>query len=128
MSQNKLEAGAQLERLIGYILIAGVVLSLALLGTGMVLYYIDYGNFNTSRDPQVYIHGKDFFTFIAAQIGGTSGSLSLRLITLGIAVLMLTPFIRVLISAIYFGMQKNIKFVVLTIFVLAVLTISLTLH
>jgi len=122
------EKGARLEKVISYILVAGVIASLALLVSGLFFFHLKFGNLNVSNDRAVYIQGKDFFTFIADQFRGTSAPVSLRLITLGILALMLTPYIRVVISALYFGLQKNLKFVVLTVFVLVVLTISLTLH
>ncbi len=49
-------------------------------------------------------------------------------ITLGIVVLILTPYIRVIASVIYFGIRKDYKYVIITLFVLTALTISLYLH
>jgi uncharacterized membrane protein len=48
--------------------------------------------------------------------------------TLGITTLILTPFARVVASVLYFVWKRNIKYTLITIFVLTVLTISLALH
>jgi uncharacterized membrane protein len=48
--------------------------------------------------------------------------------TLGIAILMLTPYVRVILSVIHFSRERNIKYVLITLFVLALLTISLALQ
>jgi len=48
--------------------------------------------------------------------------------TAGIMVLILTPYIRVIASVIYFGWEKNFKYVLITLFVLVVVTLSLALH
>jgi uncharacterized membrane protein len=48
--------------------------------------------------------------------------------TLGITTLILSPYARVVVSVLYFAWQRNIKYTLITIFVLTVLTISLALH
>jgi uncharacterized membrane protein len=48
--------------------------------------------------------------------------------TLGIAILMLTPYVRVILSVIHFSREKNVKYVLITFFVLALLTISLAIR
>jgi uncharacterized membrane protein len=47
---------------------------------------------------------------------------------LGIAALILTPYIRAITSVIYFASRKNLKYCLITFFVLAVLTMSLMMH
>jgi uncharacterized membrane protein len=48
------------------------------------------------------------------------------LVNLGIAVLMLTPYVRVLASMLYFMLvERNLKYGLFTAFVLAMLTYSL---
>jgi uncharacterized membrane protein len=41
---------------------------------------------------------------------------------------LLTPYVRVILSAVFFTREKNFKYMMITIFVLIILTISLTLH
>ena len=54
--------------------------------------------------------------------------LIILLMIAGIVVLILTPFIRIIVSVVYFGREKNWKYVFITLFVLLVITLSLTLH
>jgi uncharacterized membrane protein len=126
---QKPEDKSKLENSISYLLISGVLLSLTLLITGMVLLWQKQGNVAISQDPAVYVHGHDFFSFIYQEVtnGGLNG-LPLQLITLGVVVLLLTPYVRVILSAVYFVRERNLKYVFITIIVLIILTISLTLH
>ena len=48
--------------------------------------------------------------------------------TLGILVLILTPYIRVVVSIVYFARERDYRYVLLTLFVLVVLSLSLALH
>jgi uncharacterized membrane protein len=48
--------------------------------------------------------------------------------TLGIAVLILTPYSRVLLSVLYFFWERDFKFCLITLFVLVILTLSLAAH
>jgi len=117
------------ESVISYILIIGVVASLVLIVAGLILYYLQ-GNLDIQLEkPEVYIQGNDFFTFLGGLLTGSfQTNKALYFMTLGIAVLILTPFIRVLASVLYFGVIRDAKYVVITLFVLIVLTISLSLH
>jgi uncharacterized membrane protein len=117
------------ETVISYILIAGVAASLILEIVGAVLYARAYGNLDLFFGQAVVVQGHDFFSFVYGVIRGTySGDVPLRLMTAGIAVLILTPFVRVVFSVLYFAWEKDWKYVVITLFVLAALTLSLTLH
>jgi uncharacterized membrane protein len=118
-----------LDRAIGWILITGVILSLVLEVTGVIMYYFVTHNMSLSRDPSVYIRGHDFFSFIWAQIVNQhSPNAGLAWITAGISILILTPYIRVIASVAFFAWENNRKFVVITLFVLAIVTLSLALH
>jgi uncharacterized membrane protein len=124
-----LNAESKFERIIGYILISGVVISLFLEVIGIILYYRSYGQFKILEDKAVFIHGKNFFYFLVELIQGEHiRQKALWLMTLGIAILMLTPYVRVILSVIHFSREKNSKYVLITLFVLALLTISLALQ
>jgi uncharacterized membrane protein len=130
MKKNqKHEEQSNLENAISYLLISGVLLSLILLIIGMVLLWRKQGGLAVSQDPSVFVHGHDFFSFIYQEVthGGLKG-LPLQLITLGVVVLLLTPYVRVILSVVYFARDRNLKYVLITIVVLIILTISLTLH
>ena len=48
--------------------------------------------------------------------------------TLGIALLILTPYARVILSVLYFIGRKDLKYILITLFVFILLTISLLFH
>ena len=124
-----MNAESKFERIIGYILISGVVISLFLEVIGIILYYRSYGQFEILEDKAVFIHGKNFFYFLFELIQGEHiHQKAIWLMTLGIAILMLTPYVRVILSVIHFSHEKNVKYVLITLFVLALLTMSLALQ
>jgi uncharacterized membrane protein len=45
--------------------------------------------------------------------------------SVGVVILILTPYVRVLMSVLYFAWEKNTKYILITLFVLLLLTISL---
>jgi len=127
MQSGKGELG--LEIVISYLLIAGVITSLLLEIAGVILFYRTFGNLALQYGSSVKVQGHDFFSFINNLVHGRfAGGAAIQLMTAGIVVLLLTPFLRVLFSVLYFVWERNFKYVVITLFVLVVLTISLTLH
>ncbi len=130
MNTEKLGNGdSKLETSISYLLMAGVIFSLVLEIVGLVILCISNNSLAISQSNDVFIRGNDFFTFIAQQLWGKhSQNIGVQLMTLGIIVLILTPFIRLIASVIYFVWRKNLKYVLITLFVLVVITLSLTLH
>lgn len=130
MTINRLGSGeSKLETGISYLLIAGVIVSLVLEIVGIIILYHSSGHLAISQDKDMFLQGHDFFSFIYQQFQGkhAAGSAALFM-TAGIIVLILTPYIRVIASVIYFGWEKNIKYILITLFVLVVVTISLALH
>ncbi len=120
---------SKLETIISVLLIVGVVTSVVLEVIGIGLYFGAYGNVMVSQSASVYISGENFFAFIVEKLGNLFVSENaLAFMTMGIIVLILTPYIRAITSVIYFGWEKNGKYVLITLFVLAVLTLSLALH
>lgn len=122
-NESKLETG------ISYLLIAGVIISLLLEIIGLVVFYHSYEHFVTLDNKSIFIQGHDFFSFICEQFRGNHTERhGITLMTAGVIVLILTPYLRVIASVIYFGWEKNIKYVLITLFVLVVVTLSLALH
>ncbi len=120
---------SQLEPIISYLLIIGVVTSVILDIIGISLYYGAYGNVMVSQAPNVFISGDNFFAFMYSRVQSLLVSENAILfMTLGLIVLILTPFIRAITSVVYFAWEKNYKYVLITLFVLIVLTVSLALH
>jgi uncharacterized membrane protein len=120
-------AGA-LEGLISYILITGVVISLFLEAAGLVLFYRSSGTLAISHGGRIIIRAEDFFALLGQLFSTASSGWPLRLMTLGIAVLILTPYARALLSVIYFACQRNFKYLAITLFVVIILTVSLLVH
>lgn len=130
MNGEKLGSGeSKLETAISYLLIVGVIASLVLELAGIALLYHSYGNLAISQDPSLFIRGRDFFSFIYEQFTGSHpAGAGIFLMTAGIIVLILTPYIRLVASVVYFAIEKNTRYVVITLFVLIVVTLSLALH
>jgi uncharacterized membrane protein len=120
---------SKLETIISYILIIGVVVSVILEVIGITLYYGSYGNLQISQNKSMFISGQNFFTFLVDQTQHLLGAQNaLLFITLGLIILILTPYIRAITSAIYFASEKHYKYFLITLFVIMVLTLSLALH
>ncbi len=116
-----------MESLVGYILLIGVLLSVALLVAGFVWRWMRVGSLRFEHS----IVGMNFFEFLLSTLRQTaSHAFRPRLfLNMGIAVLMLTPFVRVLASVFYFAfVEHNWKYTLFTAFVLSVLTYSLFLR
>ncbi len=112
-----------METLIGYLLLFGVVTSIALIAAGVAWHWLQTGGLTLAYP----ISGTNLFHFIrqdAQQL--FAGALSPQLlVNLGIAALILTPYSRVLVSALYFGFaEHNVKYTLFTTFVFSVLTFS----
>ena len=117
----------EMDTLVGVILQDGVLLSLGLIVIGLFWRWLRTGGL--ALDYQ--IAGMNLFQFVIGEVRlAVRGSVRPRLlINLGIAVLMLTPFIRVAVSMVYFlGVLRNWKYTVFTAVVLSVLTYSLFLR
>jgi uncharacterized membrane protein len=120
---------SKLETTISILLIVGVVISLFLEVIGLILFYRSYANLNILENNVAFIRGENFFSFVYTLFQGEKMQNSALLsMTLGLVVLILTPYIRVLTSVVYFAWKKNSKYVLVTLFVLITLTISLALH
>jgi uncharacterized membrane protein len=119
----------KLEAIVSSLLVVGVVTSVLLEVVGIGLYFGTYGNVAVSSSPSVYISGENFFAFVIEKMQNLFvQENALLFMTIGIVVLILTPYIRAITSCIYFGWEKNAKYVAITLFVLVVLTLSLALH
>ena len=120
---------SKLETTISYLLIVGVVISLFLEVIGLILFYRSYSNLNILENSVAFIRGENFFSFVYTlfQRENVQNSALLSM-TLGLVVLILTPYVRVITSVVYFAWKKNSKYVLVTLFVLITLTISLALH
>jgi len=125
--KEKRNEPSDMESLVGYILLTGVLLSVALLSVSFVWRWARVGSLRFEHS----IVGMNFFEFISSTLRKmTSRAFRPRLfLNMGIGVLMLTPFVRVLASVVYFAfVEHNWKYTLFTAFVLSVLTYSLFLR
>jgi uncharacterized membrane protein len=118
---------AAMDALIGYVLFGGVALSAVLVTAGLVWHWARTGQLGVD-----YIIPKmNLFEFVVADVRqvATAALRPRLLISLGIAALLLTPYVRVLASLLFFAfVERNWKYSAFTGFVLAVLSYSLFLR
>ena len=119
-----------LDLIISYILILRVLASLVLETIGIISYYSLYGTMTIILQPNSALSGTNFFSYAGNVIHQTLVGVwtPFEILGLGIILLMITPYIRVVASVIYFSITKNTKYIFITLFVLTILTASLLLH
>ncbi len=118
---------SKMDVLIGYILLVGVLLSIMLIAIGVVWHYVVTGHIGLNYS----IAGMNLFQFVASEIReAVLFHLRARLfVNLGIATLMLTPYVRVLASMVFFAFEeRNHKYTTFTAIVFIILTYSLFLR
>jgi uncharacterized membrane protein len=116
-----------MDILVGYILLVGVIISVLLIIAGTLWHWINDHNLTF----QYSILGRNYFNFLLSDFTALlNGTIRPRaLVNLGIAMLMLTPYVRVAASVVYFALvARNLKYTLFTLFVTAVLTYSLFLR
>ena len=130
MSSSRTESEAsRFELAISYLLIIGVFSSLILVGIGMILFYLHFGRLEISEKEAVFLREQNFFYFFLDLLrGGPGQDKAIWLMTLGIAMLILTPYARVILSVFHFIGKGDIKYTFITLFVFLLLTVSLILH
>jgi uncharacterized membrane protein len=118
-----------IEDLIGYILAIGVFASLIIETLGLAGYVFENGTLEVSFSNQWQTSGSDFFAYAGRTLLSlTSGVAPLSLIALGVILLIITPYVRVVASVLYFAVEKNPKYVLISLFVFVVITLSLVVH
>lgn len=116
-----------MDELVGVILAGGVGLSAAFVTAGIIWRWAHTG----SPDLHYEIAGANLFQFWLEDVRQvTAGEFRPRLlVNLGLALLLITPYLRVVASTFYFALiERNLKYTLFTGFVLAVLTYSLFLR
>jgi uncharacterized membrane protein len=121
------ESMNSMDVLVGYILLIGVLLSVALIIAGTLWNW----TLTHHLTIQYAISGQNYFGFLLSSLRQLfSGTIDPRLlISLGIVTLMFTPYVRVAASVVYFAaVAHNWKYTLFTLFVFSVLTYSLFLR
>jgi len=111
-----------MQVVIGWVLRAGVLISMLVVFAGGVIYLYRHGHSIAN-----YHEFKGVPDFIHSPAGVINGILSLRgraIIQTGIVLLIATPVVRVIFSAIGFIMEKDYLYTFITFIVLLVIIIS----
>jgi uncharacterized membrane protein len=123
-----IRSGTSLELGISWILRAGVAASLGLESLGLFLNYLYTGDSSLSLSTTWLARGGNFFGFASSLLGSlASGVTPVSVTGLGVIVLVLTPYFRVLASVIYYTVQRDWRYVAITLTVLVVITFGLAL-
>jgi uncharacterized membrane protein len=123
-----------MELLISYVLRVGVLLSAAIILAGVLLFAVrqdtGYARVLPHRLPELLsfhqMSGPGYFPTSLAEVWrGALGGKPYGIICLGILLLIATPVLRVALSVIFFLAQGDWLYVGITLFVLAVLLVSI---
>jgi uncharacterized membrane protein len=112
-----------IEQLIGSLLRFGVLLSMAIVLFGGVVYLIRHGH--EVNDYSTFKGEPDFTRQVKAILVGFMHFRGRAIIQLGIMLLIATPVARVLLSAIGFAIEKDYLYVGIAIVVLSIITVSM---
>ena len=115
-----------LEIGISWILRAGVAVSLLFETVGLLLNYINTGQTSLTLSDQWIARGGNFFGFISSVLGSLAkGADPVSITGLGIAVLVLTPYFRIIAAVVYYVAVKDWNFVAITAAVFGIITLGL---
>jgi uncharacterized membrane protein len=119
-----------LEKTISYILMLGVAVSVGVESIGILNYYYMNGNLEITFQPDLALKGTNIFSYAETTIFRLlSGAWTpFSFLGLGVVILLMTPYLRVWASVLYFCLVKNIKYVFITGIVLVILTASMLAH
>ncbi|MCS7365925.1 MAG: DUF1634 domain-containing protein [archaeon GB-1867-035] len=117
----------ELEVLISRLLTFGVFLSIFFVSIGVGLYLMQTGGLTLALGDEWFLKGETVFDVLSNIIGKlfSWSDLSFVFMSMGILLLMLTQYIRVIMSVIYFIFIKDWKYVAITLAVSIILTLSL---
>lgn len=113
----------QVERFLGNLLRAGVLLAAAVVLAGAMIYLVRHGR--EPADPEHVTAAPEELRHPSGILNEARGLRGRAVIQLGLLCLIATPVARVLFSVAIFVRQRDALFVVITLIVLAVLLFSL---
>ncbi len=114
----------ELERVLGLLMLAGTIASMTVMALGLSVHVLQQGG-EVSFSEQLAVRSRSFIDFLLG-LDNRHG-LSVVLMRFGIAILMLTPYTRAVISLIYFAARREWKFTAITGLVVAALSALLLL-
>jgi len=119
MAQRTSFKDTDMQAIIGWVLRAGVIISMFVVVFGGIVYLYRHGH--EVRDYSQFKGVPDFVHSFSGVIGGIITFKGRAIIQAGIVLLILTPVIRVIFSAIGFLIEKDYLYVGLTLIVLLVI-------
>jgi uncharacterized membrane protein len=124
------QSTAALQTGISWILRIGVVLSVIFAGSGIILDYVRTGSSTlclSGPSCDVWrITGGKFFDFAFATAGNLLGGVSaVGLVSLGVVILMITPYFRIGAAVVYYVVERDWKYVGITSTVFVLITVAL---
>ncbi len=121
--ERRAASGLEVETLVASVLIGGLAASVTLIAVGVLWLRASTGTFQLDY----LLPATDVAAFILGDIRRAASPTvgPRRLINLGVGVLMVTPYLRVLASLLYFVVARSWKYSLFTAFVLAALTYSM---
>lgn len=122
------EGSPSLQLGISWILRIGVVLSVLFNAAGLLLDYAQTGSasLNLVAGSSWNVREGNFFDFAYSTTRSVFGGFTpVELASLGIVILMLTPYIRVIAAVLYYGVERDWNYVAITFFVFTVITLGL---
>ena len=125
MSQGKrVWTDARLDRVIGNLLRAGVLIAAAVVLAGGIVYLIHHGA--ASPAYRIFRGEPSNLRSVGGIVSGALAGRGRGLIQLGLLLLIATPVARVAFSVVGFALQRDRKYVIITLIVLGVLLFSLS--
>lgn len=112
-----------IEQLLGSVLRWGVLLSMAVVVIGGIIYLSRHGH--EVSNYTVFKGEPDFTRQFTAIIDGVLNTRGRAIIQFGIILLIATPIARVLLSAVSFAIEKDYLYVGIATIVLVIITISM---
>jgi len=124
------QPSAMLQLGISWILRVGVILSVIFEVSGLLLNYVDTGVSTlclSGPSCDIWrVAGGKFFDFAYSTIRNLFGGVTAEgLVSLGIVILMFTPYFRIGAAVIYYGVERDWKYVGITSFVFVLITVAL---
>ncbi len=121
---------SSLQTGISWILRVGVLISVVFEVSGLLLDYAQTGSASlclSGPSCDVWrVAGGNFFDFAYSSVGSALvGLRPVDLVSLGIVSLMFTPYFRVVAAVVYYAVERDWKYVLITSFVTALITTAL---
>lgn len=108
-----------LETILGYLLITGVLIGLVFLVIGVSYYVYQRG---VSIDLSESLRYRSIISWVEAI---KDMDFRDKILSIGLLAIILTPYIRAVLSLLWFVYHRDKKFILFTLFVVSVLTLSL---